>query len=68
VALDSVSTDEEAHVAPVVMKTEQGTIIWLVDHADKPGLQAVPDSGKPLPPVDQGVQANPPERPKGGEL
>lgn len=56
VAVDSVSTDETAHVAPVVMKTEQGTIIWLVDHADKNAIGA---------PVDAG-QA--PERPKGGDL
>jgi len=34
VAVGSVTTDTDAHVAPVVMATETGdSIIWVVDHA-----------------------------------
>jgi anti-sigma factor RsiW len=57
-SVESVSTDESAHVAPVVMKTEQGTIIWTVDHADNPELNLPPDAGSSAATA----------RPKGGEL
>ena len=56
-AVEAVSTDEQAHVAPVVMKTAQGTIIWLVNHEDKPVLGKSSDTS-----------ATPKEPPKGGEL
>ena len=70
VAVNAVTTDEQAHVAPVVMKQDQDTIIWLVDHEDRPGVRASPDSGKPTA-TDVAGQVRPagePERPKGGEL
>jgi len=59
----SVSTDEQAHVAPVVLKTEGGdAIIWLVDHPDRPSLSIGSDASVPevTPPA--------PPRPKAGEL
>jgi anti-sigma factor RsiW len=59
----SVSTDEQAHVAPVVLKTEGGdAIIWLVDHPDRPSLSLGMDASVPE------VAPPPPVRPKGGEL
>jgi anti-sigma factor RsiW len=62
-ALQSVSTDEQSHIAPVVLKTEGGdAIIWLVDHPDRPSLSLGSDASVPdvAPPA--------PVRPKGGEL
>ena len=59
----SVSTDEQAHVAPVVLKTENGdAIIWLVDHPDRPSLSIGNDASVP--------EVTPPSqpRPKAGEL
>jgi anti-sigma factor RsiW len=61
--LESVSTDEQSHIAPVVLKTEGGdAIIWLVDHPDRPSLSLGTDASVPevAPPA--------PARPKGGEL
>jgi hypothetical protein len=68
VAVEAVSTDEGAHVAPVVMKTDEGTIIWLVDHEDKPGLNVAPDSGKPAGAPEEHNAPAAPQRPNGGEL
>jgi len=62
-ALQAVSTDEQSHVAPVVLKTEGGdAIIWLVDHPDRPTLGLGTDASAP--------DVTPPSapRPKGGEL
>jgi Putative zinc-finger len=61
--LQAVSTDEQSHIAPVVLKTEGGdAIIWLVDHPDRPSLSLGTDASVPdvAPPA--------PERPKGGQL
>jgi anti-sigma factor RsiW len=61
--LEAVSTDEQSHIAPVVLKTEGGdAIIWLVDHPDRPSLSLGTDASVPevAPPA--------PARPKGGEL
>jgi len=59
----SVSTDEQAHVAPVVLKTESGdAIIWLVDHPDRPSLNIGNDASVPE------VTPQPQPRPKAGEL
>lgn len=59
--LEAVSTDEQSHIAPVVLKTEGGdAIIWLVDHPDRLSLgtdASVPEVAPPAP-----------ARPKGGEL
>ncbi len=53
VAVQSVSTEDQAHLAPVVLKTADGdAIIWLVEH---------PDASVPERPVQ-------PARPKGGSL
>lgn len=63
-SLQAVSTDEQAHVAPVVLKTEGGdAIIWLVDHPDRPSL-SVGNGDASVPEVAPA----PPPRPKGGEL
>jgi anti-sigma factor RsiW len=62
-SLESVSTDEQSHIAPVVLKTEGGdAIIWLVDHPDRPSLSLGSDASVPdvTPPA--------PVRPKSGEL
>lgn len=80
-AVQAVSTDPEAHVAPVVMKSEGGdAIIWLVNHrhvleqSSGPGedvqteeldMEAKP--GKQLPPPKAKPKLNQ-ERPRGGEL
>jgi len=62
-SLQAVSTDETAHVAPVVLKTEGGdAIIWLVDHPDRPSLSLGSDASVP------DVPPPPAPRPKGGEL
>ena len=73
-AVQAVSTDPEAHVAPVVMSGERGNaIIWLVSHKhviegtqpgqgfqlEDVGKEARPD--QPPPKINQ-------ERPRGGEL
>jgi anti-sigma factor RsiW len=61
--LESVSTDEQSHIAPVVLKTEGGdAIIWLVDHPDRPSLSLGRDASVPE------VAPAAPVRPKGGEL
>ena len=62
-SLEAVSTDDQSHIAPVVLKTEGGdAIIWLVDHPDRPSLSLGTDASVPdvAPPA--------PARPKGGEL
>ena len=62
-SLQAVSTDEQSHIAPVVLKTEGGdAIIWLVDHPDRPSLSLGTDASVP--------DVAPPsvERPKGGQL
>jgi len=62
-SLQAVSTDEQSHIAPVVLKTEGGdAIIWLVDHPDRPSLSLGTDASVP------DVTPPPPARPKGGEL
>jgi len=66
-ALHSVTTDDEAHVAPVVMQTESGdSIVWVVDHAHV----QVPDASVPQKEVDSGapIGHNAKEQPKGGSL
>jgi anti-sigma factor RsiW len=61
--LEAVSTDEQSHIAPVVLKTEGGdAIIWLVDHPDRPSLSLGTDASVPE------VTQPPAARPKGGEL
>jgi anti-sigma factor RsiW len=61
--LQAVSTDEQSHIAPVVLKTEGGdAIIWLVDHPDRPSLSIGTDASVP------DVAPPSPERPKGGQL
>ena len=58
VAVQSVSTDQGAKVAPVVLKTQQGdAIIWLVGGSAASGT----DAGQPVHPAV-------PNRPTGGEL
>lgn len=78
-AVQTVSTDPEAHVAPVVMKSEGGdAIIWLVSH--RHGLEASGGSRsenvqteeqdmepKPAKQSSPGPKLNQ-ERPRGGEL
>lgn len=62
-SVEAISTDEQSHIAPVVLKTEGGdAIIWLVDHPDRPSLSLGSDASTPdvAPPT--------PARPKGGEL
>jgi len=62
-SLEAVSTDEQSHIAPVVLKTEGGdAIIWLVDHPDRPSLSLGTDASVP--------EVTPPAavRPKGGQL
>jgi anti-sigma factor RsiW len=62
-SLEAVSTDEQSHIAPVVLKTEGGdAIIWLVDHPDRPSLSLGTDASVP----DVAPAAT--VRPKGGEL
>jgi anti-sigma factor RsiW len=62
-SLEAVSTDEQSHIAPVVLKTEGGdAIIWLVDHPDRPSLSLGTDASVP------DVAPAAPARPKGGEL
>jgi anti-sigma factor RsiW len=62
-SLEAVSTDEQSHIAPVVLKTEGGdAIIWLVDHPDRPSLSLGNDASVP------DVTPPSPARPKGGEL
>jgi anti-sigma factor RsiW len=78
--VQAVRTYEEAHVAPVVMETDNGgAIIWLVDreaHQDPAAREAPrgeeeegevdPKSGEPRPSVPrQGLGVQPP---KGGDL
>ncbi len=61
--VEAVSTDEQSHIAPVVLKTEGGdAIIWLVDHPDRPSLSLGTDASVP------DVTPPSPARPKGGEL
>jgi hypothetical protein len=74
-ALQSVTTDPEAHVAPVIMQGDRGNaIIWLVSHhhgsepaeisTEAPELQQPEMESKPpvaQPKINQ-------ERPRGGEL
>jgi hypothetical protein len=69
-ALQSVTTDPDAHVAPVIMQGDRGnSIIWLVSHhhesespdpEDQAGQTQQPQTG-PKPKINQ-------ERPRGGEL
>jgi anti-sigma factor RsiW len=68
-ALHSVATDAEAHVAPVVMETDTGdSIIWVVDHAHVQA-QGAPDASQKEE-VDSTLPKgqNGEEHPKGGEL
>lgn len=71
--VQTVTTDEAAHVAPVVLETKSGNaIIWLVDHKheepqtgpkvdDEAGQEELDLDPSAHPPVD-------PLQPKGGEL
>ena len=66
VVVRSASTDSQAQVEPVVMKTESGdAIIWLVEHPDASGAQHPPAVMHPDKPQNQVPKQ---ERPKGGEL
>jgi anti-sigma factor RsiW len=68
-ALHSVTTDAEAHVAPVVMETDTGdSIIWVVDHAHVQAPQGAPDASQKE--VDSALPKgqNDEAKPKGGEL
>jgi anti-sigma factor RsiW len=66
VVVHSASTDSQAQVEPVVMKTESGdAIIWLVEHPDASGVQHPPAVMHPDKPQSQVPKQ---ERPKGGEL
>jgi hypothetical protein len=70
VSVQSVSTDAEAHVAPVVMQTDTGdSIIWVVDHAHVAVLGS-PDASVPRTEVDSAVTPaqNATQKPQGGEL
>jgi hypothetical protein len=71
-ALQSVSTDPEAHVAPVIMQGDRGNaIIWLVSHHHESEPAEI--SSEPQQPE---MESKPPalqpkinqERPRGGEL
>lgn len=76
-AVESVSTDPEAHVAPVVMKSQEGdAIIWLVSHrhgmepagvgpAEDVQAEELDMEAKPPPPTKAKLNQ---ERPRGGEL
>lgn len=67
-AVQTVSTEAAAHVAPVVMQAENGdAIIWLVhhDHPDAPDESA--EEGVSRDARDSGQELNQ-ERPKGGAL
>lgn len=65
-ALHSVTTDEDAHVAPVMMETDEGdSIIWVVDHAH---VNGAPDASQKE--VDSSAPSGQKkvEPPQGGEL
>jgi hypothetical protein len=73
-AVQAVSTDPEAHVAPVVMSGERGNaIIWLVSHkhvmeGTQPAAEfQLDDLGKEARPEQPKAKINQ-ERPHGGEL
>lgn len=65
VAVRSVDTDARAHVAPVVMKTQQGdAIIWLVNHPEDAA-----EHPNAVPPLPGATPVQPPaQQPTGGEL
>jgi anti-sigma factor RsiW len=66
VVVRSASTDSQAQVEPVVLKTESGdAIIWLVEHPDASGVQHPPAVMQPDKPQNQVPKQ---ERPKAGEL
>ena len=73
-AVQQVSTVADAHLAPVVMKGDTGTIIWLVNHRHTLGAASEADpTANGSQEVDGGDTAgqNPPlkqQRPRGGEL
>lgn len=62
-AVNSVTTDEQAHVAPVVLKSGSDSIVWLVDHGSQSGSA---DGGTGLKATLS--TGNGTERPQGGEL
>lgn len=70
--VEAVTADQQAHVAPVVMTTEQGdAIIFLIDHEDQGAAGVAPD-GDEDDEGDEDVKMTPgaldPQRPSGGEL
>jgi anti-sigma factor RsiW len=77
-AVESVNAPDEAHVAPVVMRTEGGdSIIWLVDHdhaaqetapSPDPAVdeEMDPDSDVPGGPMRKALKNK--DQPQGGEL
>jgi anti-sigma factor RsiW len=74
-ALQSVSTDPEAHVAPVIMQGDRGNaIIWLVSHhhGSEPAEVSPQASEFGQPEMESKPPATQPkinqERPRGGEL
>jgi anti-sigma factor RsiW len=68
-ALHSVTTDAEAHVAPVVMETDTGdSIIWVVDHAHVQSAQGAPDASQKEVDSTLPTGQNDEAKPKGGEL
>jgi anti-sigma factor RsiW len=66
-ALHSVTIDESAHVAPVMMETDEGdSIIWVVDHTH--GTAGAPDASQQKE-VDSSLPSGQKaDEPKGGEL
>lgn len=70
VAVQSVTTDEGAHVAPVVMQTDNGdSIIWVVDHAHVQ-VAGAPDAAVEQKAVDSALapDQNAVDKPNGGAL
>lgn len=69
-ALQSVTTDPDAHVAPVIMQGDRGnSIIWLVSHHHESEIPRPEDqAGRPQPPQTGTKPRINQERPRGGEL
>lgn len=68
-ALQSVSTDPDAHVAPVIMQGDRGnSIIWLVSHHHDSELAEIPDQAGQLQPEAGTTPKINQARPRGGDL
>jgi anti-sigma factor RsiW len=65
-AVDTVKTHPSAHVAPVVMESDQGSsIIWLVDHPATNDLDRGFEAHEELE-MDPDIGASPSHKPDGG--